>query len=209
MLQCKKLHVILLVYVCSCTSLRHGFSFTYLTSQQTCFCTTIDKFSNLNVIRVKCQYYCTCVSFVIGTLQGVIARLYNKVHIFCMTTFNASLTNITALLPRSRDSTSYISTAVDSFSTSGFQRAAPLKTRPIGSTRDTAVRCFLHPTISQQMQWTWTRKFLCLHCCIRKFLRRKFITSVGFILCFLQDQKWVNPKQPAAVVPFINICASN
>jgi len=37
----------------------------------------IDKFSNINRIRIACHYYCTCVSFIIGTLCGVIAKLCN------------------------------------------------------------------------------------------------------------------------------------
>jgi len=51
------------------------------------------------------------------------------------------------------------------------------------------------------MQWTLRgKKFLCLHCCTRKFLKIKVVTSTEFILCCVQNWKRVNPKWPAAAL---------
>ena len=45
------------------------------------------------------------------------------------------------------------------------------------------------PSIHQQLQQTWRRKYLCLQRSTREFTKRNIVESNGFILCLVQEQK--------------------
>ena len=147
----------------------------------------IDKFINLNRIRLKYQYSCTCVSFIIKTLQRVIARLFNHVPVFHMTTFSASLIRITVLLPQSRDCSCYVSRGVGFFSTSGFLAGSSAKNWKKWFHERHCISLLPSPQHQSVDVKDLDEEILLFALLHKKVSKEKSHHQYWFILCFVQD----------------------